>query len=118
MRLTYRVYFRDRAGTLAGREDFQAKDDRTALVIGALLCNACSDVCSNFELWQETRRIDDLVDDRSTLDALALSAETQASVAHHEEQLRDSTWAVAKSTRLLEYTRSPGARPRRGPPRR
>ena len=115
MRLTYRIYFRDRAGAVAGREDFQATDDRAALVIGALLCKACADVCNNFELWQETRRIDGMVDDRSTLDAIALSAETQAAVAHHEEQLRDSGWAVAKSARLLECTRSTGSRstPRR-----
>ena len=65
MLLSYRIYFRDRAGTIAGREDSQAKDDCAAQVIGALLQDACSDVCNSYELWHGTRCVEGLVDDRA-----------------------------------------------------
>jgi CheY-like chemotaxis protein len=53
--VSYRIYFRDHEGLTAGRHDFYASDDDAAMVIAALLCDACSDVCETFELWDGTR---------------------------------------------------------------
>jgi len=35
-----------------GRHDFEAEDDRAAMILAEVLCDACSDMCGFFELWQ------------------------------------------------------------------
>lgn len=101
----YRIYFRGGTGAIVGREDFAANDDDRALLIAEALCDACSDVCTGYELWQGTRRID--LDARAGSGRLSwrrLAPDIQQSVVELEERLHDSSWAVAESRRLLEQT--------------
>jgi hypothetical protein len=100
---TYRIYFRHQRGGVVGREDFDAEDDRVALGFAVALCEACSDVCDSFELWQGVRLVGTTRGrDFPNADARLLSAKTQAAIVEREERLRDSKWAVARSRRLLE----------------
>ena len=104
MTASYRIYFRNADNRIVGRDDFEAADDRLAMTVAGALCDACSDVCDSFELWQTTRRVDLVFDRRVELGPARLNAGTQELVAQHEETLRDSVWAVARSKRLLEET--------------
>ncbi len=108
MEATYRLYFWDPDGRIVGREDFGAPGDREAMAVAAVLCDACSDVCASFELWQGTRRVDTETRRRSPAEALACDIHDQA--ARVGERLKDSRWLVAKSKRLLELT-ARGAKP-------
>lgn len=103
MPLSYRIYLCDSKDRILAREDVEAADDHAAMMIAVRLWDACSDVSSGFELWQGSRRLDTAID-TSTVNADWLNAEMQAAVAHHEERLRDSRWAIAGSKRLLEQT--------------
>lgn len=102
MEATYRLYFWDPDGRIVGREDFGAPGDREAMAVAAVLCDACSDVCASFELWQGTRRLD--TEARRRTSAEALDRVIQDEAARVEERLKDSRWLVAKSRRLLELT--------------
>lgn len=99
----YRVYFRGRKDDILGRQDLEAEDDRAALQLADLLCDACSDVAGGVEVWQGTRRVD--LASPAPHAAEALGAQTQERVIELEERLRDSRWAVARSRRLLEQLR-------------
>ena len=101
----YRIYFRGGTGAIVGREDFSAEDHDRALLIAEALCDACSDVCMGYELWQGTRLIDAGVETGPRrLSWRKLAPDIQQSVVDLEERLRDSSWAVAESRRLLEQT--------------
>jgi hypothetical protein len=103
----YRMYFRDAAG-ISGRVDFDAEDDRQAMTTAELLADACSDRCSGFELWQDTRQLCD----RRTLPPLQpitlseLTERRQAIVIETEETIKNSVFVIANSRRLLERLES------------
>ena len=56
----YRVYFLNGNGRIEAGHDFDAESDAVALVVADALCEACSDVCDRFELWQGVRRVEKL----------------------------------------------------------
>lgn len=101
----YRVYFRTSFGNIAARDDFTAENDWSALVIASELCDACSDICVSFELWQGLRRVDKEERRRPALTAAQISRRTQETVVQREMTMRDSEWLVAKSKRLAERLR-------------
>jgi len=100
---TYRVYFRNDFG-ICGRDDFEVKDDRTALTIAGLLGHACSDACTSFEVWQGTRQVSGVrrLAPWPYLTFYELSAKRQALVIEREEVIKDSAFAIANSRRLLK----------------
>jgi hypothetical protein len=91
--------------TLAGRDEFVAEDDLSALVIAAELADACSDVCVSFELWDGTRRVGDEALRQPKPSGADLNRRTQETVIEREIMMRDSEWLVAKSKRLLDRIR-------------
>jgi DNA-binding response OmpR family regulator len=100
--IMYRVYFRDKEGLTAGRHDFGAPSDDSAIMIATLLCDACSDVCNIFELWDGTRRINVAGQQVSAPTAEQINARSQEIVVQGEMAIRDSEWLIARSRRLLE----------------
>jgi hypothetical protein len=72
------------------------------MVIAALLCDACSDVCETFELWDGTRRVGTSTEQKPALTAEQINAHAQESVVQSEIAIRDSEWLIAQSQRLLE----------------
>ena len=101
---TYRVYFRNQHKFIIGRDDFVAADDEDAAVIAVRLADACSDMCTGFELWQSARRLD--TSPAQTIpNANEIAARVQNIVLERALVLRDSKWVIAESTRLLEATR-------------
>lgn len=102
---TYRVFFRDKIGTIIGRDDFEAPDDHRAMLIARALCDACSDLAASCELRQGFR----LIDRRFPMRTVNLSAEhlartTREIILAREIALLESRWAIADSARLLEQT--------------
>jgi hypothetical protein len=100
----YRVYFRSHAGTILGRDDFEAEDDRSAQAIAESLGDACSDISRSFDLWQGARRV---VTVRNAVSgpvagARGLNDQVRMRVIERQKILQRSGWAVARSTRLLE----------------
>jgi hypothetical protein len=102
--MSYCIFFRAQ-GAIVGRDDFGAESDQAATIIAEALCDACSDSCDGFELWQGSRAVGARHASLVQIDAGRLTAQMQAAVIQHEELLRDSRWAVAKSRRLLALTR-------------
>jgi len=102
--MSYRIFFRAQ-GAIVGRDDFEAESDEIATTIAEALCDACSDGCDGFELWQGSRAVNARHASLVQVDGARLTAQTQEAVVQHEELLRDSQWAVAKSRRLLALTR-------------
>ena len=98
----YRLYFRNEYSFIIGRDDFPASDDEDALVIARTLADACSDLCTGFELWQSARRVDTPNVTIPTADDIA--ARVQDMVLERELVLRDSKWVVAESKRLVKET--------------
>lgn len=101
---SYRIYFHGRSGSIQGRDDVDAEDDRSAVIMAELLWEACSDVCETFEVWQGIRRVDEPCTARSrpSLGARQVTARMQEALIRREEAIRDSRWAIARSQRLLE----------------
>ena len=54
----YRVYFRNQQKFVVGRDLFDAEDDARAMAIARTLCDACSDICTGFDLWQGVRQVE------------------------------------------------------------
>jgi DNA-binding response OmpR family regulator len=100
--ISYRIYFRDKEGLTAGRHEFYATDDDAAMMIATLLCDACSDVCETFELWDGTRRVDMSIEQKPALTAEQINAHAQESAVQSEIAIRDSEWLIAQSQRLSE----------------
>ena len=100
----YRLYLFSGAGVFQGRDEFEADDDRAATVIAERLCDACSDLCESFELWDGARLVDASSGRRSppSVAADGIAGATQASLVQREEAMRNSHWAVARSQRLIE----------------
>lgn len=97
---TYRVYFRD-SSLIVGRHDFSADDDQSAVTIGDVLCDACSDRCDAFEVWNGDHRVVGLTP-RSSRSVDVILGRAQASIVKCEEALQSSEWIVARSRKLLE----------------
>ena len=108
----YRVYFRSHAGTILGRDDFEAEDDRSAQAIAESLGDACSDISQSFDLWQGARRVVTVRNAVSGPEAGARGLNNQVLMRVIERQkiLQRSGWAVARSTRLLERLERAGSK--------
>ena len=102
--MTYRVYFRNRHGFVIGRDDFDAQDDEFAVVIVRTLRNACSDICTGFELWKSERLIDASTSTRTLCNADEITVQVQNMVIEREMALLDSEWVIAESGRLLKQS--------------
>src|SRR5215472_5268569 len=100
---TYRIYFRNQHAFIIGRDDFVAVDDEDAMVVGRKLADACSDLCTDFELCQSTRRLD-TSPGQTIPNANEIAARVQSIVLERELALRDSKWVIAESARLLKET--------------
>jgi hypothetical protein len=101
----YRTYLFAGSGSFEGRDEFEADDDRSAMMMAELLCDACSDVCKSFELSQGVRRVDASFRKAApfpSVGAEQITAMMQTSLMRSEEAMRDSQWAVARSKRLVE----------------
>src|SRR5215470_15648396 len=95
----YRMYFLV-AERIRGREDFQADNDIDAIRIAQVLCDACSDSCDSFGLWQGKRK----VDTAQGCQPLSLADLTQAHqqlVLETEEAILKSDWIIAQSKQLI-----------------
>jgi len=85
----------------------EADSDITALRIAYVVQDACSDVYTDFELWQESRFIARGSDGRGAgrrQEILAVTSIMQDSVLRTEELLLNSGRAIASSRKLLEAT--------------
>ena len=120
----YRIYLYSMSGSLLGRDEFEAGNDRSAMAAAEQLWDACADVAERFELWDGVRRVDS---EFSKMPCPTVSAEqvmmaAQVSLVKHEEAMRRSFWALACSERLLQRIRelesSPAARNSAGAPPR
>ena len=97
---TYRVYFR--ASTrIVGRHDFTTDDDQSAVTIADVLCDACSDCCDSFEVWNGDHRVIGLTP-HSPRSANVILGRKQRSIVEFEEAIQQSDWVVANSRKLLE----------------
>jgi len=97
---TYRVFFRNASG-IVGRQDFVADDDDAAVVVADILCNACSDCCTSFEVWDGGCRIVAPRTPRSLVGRDAIVEKRQAVIVECEEAIQQSNWSIASSERLL-----------------
>lgn len=89
-------------GNISTRLEFFADEDVEALESAALLFEACSDACSNYELWSGSEL---LARDHPVPSPIALEMFSQArqnQMLHLEEILHGSQWLIAKSNRLAE----------------
>ena len=118
----YRIYLYGMSGSLLGRDEFEAGDDRSAMAAAEQLWDACADVAARFELWDGARRVDT---EFSKMPCPTVSAEqvmmaAQISLVRHEEAMRRSFRTLACSERLLQRIRelesSPVAKNTRGDP--
>jgi hypothetical protein len=97
----YRLYLKNESGVILCREDFDAESRDGAAKIAWALCDACSDICQSFELWQGDHRIHCAGTPIATLTARDLGVYTQGIVIERELAIRDSRWLVAESKRLI-----------------
>lgn len=100
----YRVYLYGATGSFAGRHEFEAGDDLTAMTVAEHLCDACSDICETFQLWDGARSVD-ISFSKTPHPAVPLeqiSLRFQNSMIESEEAIRRSDWAIARSKRLVE----------------
>ena len=97
---TYRVYFRE-STRIVGRHYFIAGDDQAAVTIGDVLCDACSDRCDSFEVWNGDHRVVGITL-RSSRSADVTLGRSQAVIVECEEAIQRSQWTIARSERLLE----------------
>jgi hypothetical protein len=92
----YRIYFfGDRQ--IHGRYDFDADKDQSAIQIGHVLFEACSDDCQSFDLWQDIKRLAvPRLFAPNTFDEL--SATHQELIVDTEERIAHSEWRIASSS--------------------
>src|SRR5215472_1613305 len=96
----YRIYLMV-AGRIRAREDFKADNDIDAIRIAQTLCDACSDSCNSFDLWQGERKVDPPQGFQPVSFAELTQAHQQI-VVETEETLVESDWTIAQSKRLIE----------------
>jgi hypothetical protein len=97
----YRVFLREASG-IVGRHDFVAWDDHEAVAMADILCDACSDRCSSFEVWAGGHCIITPRAPRSLAGIEGIQERRQEAVIEHEDAIQRSQWAIASSKRLLE----------------
>ena len=97
---SYRMYFRD-GPKIVGRHDFTADNDQAAVTTADVLCDACSDRCDAFEVWNGDRRVIGLTP-RSDRSADLIMGRSQKSIVECEEAMQQSEWIIAKSKKLME----------------
>jgi hypothetical protein len=104
----YYLYFLDDSNHVFAREDFKAPDDATAVHVGAVIAEACSDAHSGYAIWQATRQLYSTDEDSRGfargLSATALPADAQEIVLEREHMLLSSHWSIATSRKLLAAT--------------
>src|SRR5215469_3773456 len=100
----YRLYFLNAAQRITARDEFEAENDETAIMIAGLLSDACSDLSPGFELWQGARRVvpdvKKQVAGHPNQSRTAITLKLQNIVLEREEILQQSHWLIAKSKRL------------------
>jgi len=96
----YRVYLRDKVGFIRAQQDFAADSLAEAIESASFLFDACSDQCASYELWCGTLLFAQKLTRPPPVRLEHVSEATQKNVVELEETLRQSHWAVAKSTRL------------------
>ncbi|MGH7090710.1 MAG: hypothetical protein ACREFQ_17580 [Stellaceae bacterium] len=94
----YRLYLHSKRQGIVGRQDMEASDDAAALWIGSRICDACSDMCDEFEVWAGARRLHPKSRPPTAVDIRDGSHKRLVEV---EERLQRSEWAIAHSRRLL-----------------
>jgi len=99
----YHVCFRNRHTRAIGRDDFFAPNDAHAIVVARTLADACSDLCTGFELWQNERQVD-YSEEQKLSGVHEIALKVQGIVLERELVLRESESVIASSTRLLEET--------------
>jgi hypothetical protein len=99
----YRIFLRNRTG-IVGREEIATDTVEEARAVAEMLCDACSDLCDEFELWQGSRLlcINRVGPPRPSVTLATIEKKRQEAAVLVEERLQQSQWAVAKSKRLLE----------------
>ena len=99
----YRILFLNENGRVVGSYDFEAQSGPEATAIAAVLADACSDVCTGFQVWQGNRRISSQWPLNGSIQRIAarMKQATQEAVAEHEERLLRSGSTIAKSRRLV-----------------
>jgi len=90
------------SGRIRAAEEFDAGSDINAIRIARALCDACSDMCETFELWQAARLIRTRPPPYRGVTLSDLSEAQQGIVIEREEAIRASHWALARSRRLIE----------------
>ena len=118
----YRIYLFSASGSLLGRDEFEAEEDRSAMAAAEQLWDACADIAASFELWDGVRRVDTEFSKMPcpTVSAEQVMSTAQVSLVSHEEAMRRSFRTLACSERLLQRIRelesSPVAKNTRGDP--
>ena len=101
----YSLFFLDDRNAIQARHDFRTEDDAEAMTIAALLCEACSDVCAGYELWNASRLI---MSSRNRMNINGgvptfdeVTVERQRAIIWHEESVQRSQWQLSRSKKLL-----------------
>ena len=100
----YRVYFREASG-IVGRHDFVAGDDQEAVSMADILCDACSDRCSSFEVWEGGHRILAPRTPRFRAGVEGIQERRQEAVIEHEDTILRSpsvSWSTSLNCVLSE----------------
>jgi hypothetical protein len=97
---TYRVFFRN-GRSIVGRHDFTADNDQVAVTTADILCDACSDRCDSFEVWNGDHRVIGLTL-HSPRSADVILGRSQETIVECEEMIQQSEWAIASSEKLLK----------------
>jgi hypothetical protein len=101
----YRVFILDSLGRIEARQGFLAQDDTEAGIFVALLCDACSDNCAGYELWNRERLVISMRMGQGTHPTLEdISEQRQWNVLKLEETFQQSHWRLSKSKKLLAAT--------------
>ena len=97
----YRMYLLA-ADRIRAREDFEADNDIDAIRIARVLCDACSDSCDAFELWQANRQVD-TTQGFQPVSLAKLTRAHQQVVIETEETILQSNRTIAQSKPLIEH---------------
>jgi hypothetical protein len=90
------------SGELGTRLEFFADDDEEALENGSLLFEACSDVCSSYELWNGSQLLIRGRPAGAPTALQTLSEARQSQMLQMEESLHSSRWCITRSNRLAD----------------
>ena len=93
----YQLYFLNAGGSIEAAQDIEAESDAVALVVADALCEACADVCDQFDLWQGVRRIEKL----PVRGDAALIADARQAVLKTARAIRERGGLLAQSKALV-----------------